>query len=115
MQQLPLAGAAPNTDAMNNAGGTDAASLAGAGLPNAGFAADGGSESLTVSGAMGRTEQNLFDPGEMQDRMTDLREELQKQGGGTGNFTFACATATIQIFGCRGMGPGGFAAGLGGG
>ncbi len=115
MQQLPLAGAGPNTDAMNNAGGTDAASLAGAGLPNAGLAADGGSESLTISGAMGRAEQNLFDPGEMQDRMADLREELQKQGGGSGNFTFGGATANIQIFGGGGMGPGGFGGGLGGG
>src|SRR5260370_27614495 len=69
MQQLPLAGAAPNTDAMNNAGGTDAASLPGAGLPHAGLAAHARRRSLTCSGAIARAEQNLFDPGEMQDRM----------------------------------------------
>ena len=114
MQQLALAGAGAGAEAMTNSGGNDAAALAGAGLPNAGLAADGGSESLTVSGAMGRSEQNLFDPGEMQDRMADLREQLQLQGGGSGTFTLGGVTAKLQILGgggdmgyFGGGGPGG--------
>jgi hypothetical protein len=99
MQQLALTGSAgegtgPSTPSMN-----DAASLSSAGLPNAGLAAEGGNESVTVSGNMARNEEPMFDPGEMQDRMA----EMQRQGGnilngGPGIFTVG--------------GPGG---GLGGG
>jgi hypothetical protein len=79
----------------------DTASLAGAGLPNAGLAAEGGNESVAVSGNMGRSEEPMFDPGEMQDRMA----EMQRQGGnplngGPGNI--------------QGLGGGGFGVGGGG-
>jgi hypothetical protein len=116
MQQLALSGGGDATGTMG--GGNDATSLSAAGLPNAGLAADGGAESVTVSGAMGRAEQNLFDPGEMQDRMNDLREQLQQQGGGSGTINLNGATANFQIFGggpgMGGMGNAGFA-GFGGG
>jgi hypothetical protein len=102
MQQLALSGGGDATGAAMP-GGNDVTSLSAAGLPNAGLAADGGAESVTVGGAMGRTEQNLFDPGEMQDRINDLRDQLQQQGGGSGTITFNGATANIQILG----GPGG--------
>ena len=115
MQQLSLtaggesegAGATPN----------DAASLASAGLPNAGLAAEGNTESVAVSGNMGRAEQNPFDPGEMQDRIADLREELTRQGGGSGTINLNGGTANIQILGGGpgGFGGGGFGGGMGGG
>ncbi len=107
MQQLALSGA-EGGEGGDNAGigaGNDIASL-----PNAGLAAEGGNESVMVSGAMGRAEENLFDPGEMQDRIADLREQLRLQGGGSGTFTFNGATANIQVLG----GGGGFGAGGGG-
>jgi hypothetical protein len=102
MQQLALSGGGDATGAAMP-GGNDVTSLSAAGLPNAGLAADGGAESVTVGGAMGRTEQNPFDPGEMQDRINDLRDQLQQQGGGSGTINFNGATANIQILG----GPGG--------
>ncbi|HEY6307067.1 MAG TPA: TonB-dependent receptor [Candidatus Angelobacter sp.] len=87
----------------------DAASLASAGLPNAGLAAEGGNESVAVSGNMGRTQEPMFDPGEMQDRMA----EMQRQGGnalngGNGNFQ------TLGGPGGGGFGGGGGAFGGGG-
>src|SRR5258708_3119525 len=89
---------------------------AGAGLPNAGLGADGSNESVAISGAQGRTEQNLFDPGEMQDRIADLRDQLQQQGGGSGTINMGGATANIQMLGGGGgFGGGGFGGGGGGG
>ena len=110
MQQLALSG--NGGDGAAGGPSNDPASLAGAGLPNAGLAADGGNESVAVSGAMGRAEQNLFDPGEMQDRISDVREQLQLQGGGSGTVTVNGGTANIQILG---GGMGGDAAFGGGG
>ena len=78
----------------------DTASLASAGLPNAGLAGES-NESVAVSGGMGRTEQNPFDPSEMQDRMSELRDQMQQQGG----------SGPIILSGAGGMGGGG----LGGG
>src|SRR6185312_5418878 len=80
----------------------DASALAGAGLPNAGLAAEGNTESVAISGAQGRAEENMFDPGEMQDRMAELRDQMAIQGGGAGNF---------QIMGGGGFGGGGFGGG----
>jgi hypothetical protein len=122
-QQVASAGARPGMQqlALSSGGGEGAdnagmpvsnniTSLASAGLPNAGLAMEGGNESVAVSGAMGRTEQNLFDPGEMQDRIADLREQ---QGGGNG--TINGATPNIQILGGGGgFGGGGFGGGGGG-
>src|SRR5579859_23180 len=107
MQQLALSGGG-DPGGMAAGGNPDAASLAG--LPNAGLAADGGNESVAISGAQGRAEQNMFDPGEMQDRMADLRDQLSRQGGGSGTISLGGATANIQMMG------GGFggAGGLGG-
>lgn len=101
MQQLALSGAGGGSGDVGG-GNTDAASLASAGLPNAGLAAEGGNESVAISGAQGQTEENMFDPGEMQDRMADMREQLAFQGGGAGNF---------QIIGGGGFGGGGFGGG----
>jgi outer membrane receptor protein involved in Fe transport len=83
MQQLSLAGG--GTDLGNVAtGNTDVASLTSAGLPNAGLAADAGNESVAINGAQGRSEMNMFDPGEMQDRLADMRDQAARQGGGGG-------------------------------
>jgi hypothetical protein len=115
MQRLALSGL--GADSPLGSMPADPAALAGAGLPNAGLATEGGNESVAVSGAMGRAEQNLFDPGEMQDRISDLREQLQLQGGGNGTVTMNGGTVNLQILG---GGPGmggdaGFAGGGGGG
>jgi hypothetical protein len=111
MQQLALSGGGSDLGGGASAG-TDAASLAGAGLPNAGLAADGGNESVAVSGAQGRAEQNMFDPGEMQDRIADLREQLGRPGGGSGTISMNGGTANIQIVGGGGgFGGGGFGGG----
>ena len=107
MQQLALSGGS-DPGGMAAGGNPDAASLAGAGLPNAGLAADGGNESVAISGAQGRAEQNMFDPGEMQDRLSDLRDQLGRQGGGSGTISLGGATANIQMMGGGGFGGGGF-------
>lgn len=104
LQQLSLS--AGEFSGANSSGG-DTASLASAGLPNAGLAAEGNTESVAVSGAMGRSEQPTFDPGEMQDRIADMRDQMARQGGG-GNMVF-------QSFNGGGFGGGGFALGGGGG
>ena len=96
VQQLALSSSGADIGG-GAAGGTDAASLAGAGLPNAGLGADSGNESVAISGAQGRAEQNMFDPGEMQDRMADLRDQSRQGGGG----------------GILSMGGGGFGGGAG--
>src|SRR4029077_10939729 len=107
MQQLALSGGG-DPGGLAAGGNPDAASLAGAGLPNAGLAADGGNESVAISGAQGRAEQNMFDPGEMQDRMADLRDQLSRQGGGSGTISLGGANANIQMMGGGGFGGGGF-------
>lgn len=118
MQQLSVSSNADETGGSSMAGG-DPASIAGSGLPNAGLAAEG-NESVAVSGTMGRSEQNLYDPNEMQDRMADLRDQMQQQGGGSGTINFNGGTANIQIlgggggFGGGGFGGGGFGGGGGG-
>jgi trimeric autotransporter adhesin len=124
MQQLALSGGG---DAGSAAGGiaaggsmaggsVDAASLAGSGLPNAGLASEAGNESVAIAGAQGRAEQNMFDPGEMQDRLSDLRDQLSRQGGGSGSISLGGATANIQMMGGPGgFGGGGFGGGGGGG
>jgi hypothetical protein len=109
MQQLALSGGG---DTGGPAAGGDPAALTGAGLPNVGLAAEGGNESVAISGAQGRAEQNTFDPGEMQDRIADLRDQLGRQGGGSGTISLGGATANIQMMGGGGFGGG---AGFGGG
>jgi len=106
MQQLALSGGA-DMGAAGAPAGNDAASLSSAGLPNAGLAADGGNESVAIAGAQGRTEQNMFDPGEMQDRIADLRDQLSRQGGGNGTINFNGGSANFQILGGGGGGFGG--------
>src|SRR6476646_11763771 len=113
MQQLALSGGG-DPGGLAAGGNTDAASLAGAGLPNAGLAADGGNESVAISGAQGRSEQNMFDPGEMQDRLADLRDQLGRQGGGSGTMPLGGAPAKTRRMGGGGFGGGGFG-GAGGG
>src|SRR6185312_7519124 len=91
-------------------GTLDASALAGAGLPNAGLAAEGNTESVAISGEQGRAAENMFDPGEMQDRIADVRDQLRLQGGGSGTVTLNGATANFQILG-GGFGAGGFGGG----
>jgi hypothetical protein len=109
MQQLALSGGGGDAGGAASGGGGDAASLAGAGLPNVGLAADGGNESVAVTGAQGRVEQNLFDPGEMQDRMNDLRDQTGRQGGGSGAISLGGGNSSFQMggggFGGGGAGP----------
>ncbi|MGC2695186.1 MAG: TonB-dependent receptor [Candidatus Angelobacter sp.] len=114
MQQLALSGGGGDSGGGPAGAGVDTASLAGAGLPNAGLAAEGGNESVAISGAQGRSEQNMFDPGEMQDRLSDLRDQLSRQGGGSGAISLGGATANIQMIGGGGgFGGGGFGGGGG--
>ncbi|HEY6274431.1 MAG TPA: TonB-dependent receptor [Terriglobales bacterium] len=80
MQPLPLAAGGGEAENSGMAATIDSAALAGAGLPNAGLALES-NESVAVGGTMGRTDQNPFDPGEMQDRLSDLRTQMQQQGG----------------------------------
>lgn len=81
LQQLSLSGG----DLMGSSGANlDISSLASSGLPNAGLAAEGSTESVAVSGAMGRNEMPMFDPGEMQDRIADMRDQMARQGGAGG-------------------------------
>jgi hypothetical protein len=107
MQQLALSsgadGAGPAMPSLN-----DPSSLANAGLPNAGLAAEGGNESVTVSGNNARSEEPMFDPGEMQGRM----EEMQRQGGnvlngGPGVFMIAGGPGGMGNVGFAGGGFGG--------
>ena len=107
MQQLALSGGGADSGGAS-AGAGDASSLVGAGLPNAGLAADGGNESVAITGAQGRAEQNLFDPGEMQDRMNDLREQSGRQGGG---ISPGGGNGVFQMGGGGGFGGGGFGGG----
>jgi hypothetical protein len=100
LQQLALS--AGGMGGAMASGGNDMSSAASAGLPNAGLAAEGTNESVAVSGAMGRNEQPTFDPGEMQDRIADMRDQMARQGGGQ---------TTFQSF--NGGGPGGFGGGGG--
>src|SRR5215467_8956092 len=80
LQQLSLSG----SDTGGTSGSMDVNALAGAGLPNAGLAAEGNTESVAVSGAMGRSDMPMFDPGEMQDRIAELRDQMARQGGAGG-------------------------------
>src|SRR5947208_10443474 len=98
LQQLALSGGGDGVAAPS----VDTASLAGSGLPNAGLAAEGNTESVAVSGAMGRNDQPTFDPGEMQERMVELRDQMLRQGGGNGN------VFTQSLGGGGGFGGGGF-------
>ena len=110
MQQLSLSSGGDFGGA--GSAGNDPASLAGAGLPNAGLAAEGGNESVAISGTQGRAQQDMFDPGEMQDRIADLRDQLSRQGGGSGMISLGGGTANVQMFGGGGgFGGGGFGGG----
>jgi hypothetical protein len=79
MQRLSLA--AGDGAGTSGAASADSSAITSAGLPNAGLAAEGNTESVAVSGAMGRTEQPTFDPGEMQDRIAEMRDQGARQGG----------------------------------
>jgi trimeric autotransporter adhesin len=111
MQRLQLSGRGDQGGDAAGGGSADTSSLASAGLPNAGLAAEGSNESVAVSGNMGRNEQQAMDPGEMQDRLADLRDQLTRQGGGTGSVDMGGGrTGNLQILG----GGGGFGGGGGG-
>jgi hypothetical protein len=111
MQQLALSGGGGDIGGAAGGGGSDASSLAGSGLPNAGLATDGGNESVAITGAQGRAEQNLFDPGEMQDRMNDLRDQSGRQGGGSGVISLGGGNSGFQMGGGGAFGGGGFGGG----
>jgi len=112
MQPLSLAGG--GTDLSNVAtGNTDVSSLTSAGLPNAGLAADAGNESVAINGTQGRSEMNMFDPGEMQDRLNDMRDQAGRQGGG-GGISLGGGPGVFQIGG-GGFGGGPMTVMMGGG
>src|SRR5690349_7164232 len=74
------------------------------GLPLNGAGADAPTESVSVSGAMGQAQNFGMNPDELEDRIQEMRERMQREGGGSGNMVF--------------VGPGegpGFGGGLGGG
>lgn len=98
VQQLSLSGGdlGGGTGSLN----IDTTALASAGLPNAGLAAEGGTESVAVSGNMGRNEMPTFDPGEMQDRIAEMRDQMARQGNIGG-----------QVMNFIGGGPEGFGGG----
>ena len=112
LQQLSLSG--------NDAEGglpvnTDAASLASAGLPNAGLAA-GNTESVAVTGNMGRNDMPSFDPGEIEDRIAQMRDQIAREGGGGGVMSFVGGGGGGGFGGgpmvfVMGGGPGGFGGG----
>ncbi len=81
MQRLSLSGG--DAAGAEPSGGADAPSIANSGLPNAGLA-EGSTESIAVSGAMGRNDLPTIDPGEMQDRINELRDS--GRGGNFGGF-----------------------------
>lgn len=118
LQQLSLTGG----DASGTAGSfnADVTSLSNAGLPNAGLAAEGGTESVAVSGAMGRNELPTFDPGEMQDRIAEMRDQMARQGNGGQAMNFIGGGGPEgfgggpMVFMMGGGGPGGFGGGGGG-
>jgi hypothetical protein len=110
MQRLSLA--AGDGAATPGAASADSSSLAGSGLPNAGLAAEGNTESVAVSGAMGRSEQPTFDPGEIQDRIAEMRD----QSGRGANFQGGGGPMIVMMGGGPGGGfggPGGFGGGRG--
>lgn len=106
MQQLSLAGGGTDLGSVAT-GNTDVASLTSAGLPNAGLAADAGNESVAINGTQGRSEMNMYDPGEMQDRLNDMRDQAGRQGGGAGGISLGGGPGVFQ------MGGGGFGGGGG--
>ncbi len=112
VQRLSLAAGDGAGTGTPGAASADPSSLAGSGLPNAGLAAEGNTESVTVSGAMGRSEQPTFDPGEIQDRIAEMRD----QSGRGGNFQGGGGPMVIMMGGGGGGGfggPGGFGGGRG--
>ena len=104
MQQLSLAGGdlGGATPAGNDPGPASSAAL-----PNSGLAMEGSNESVAVSGAMGRNDQPTFDPGEMQDRLSDMRDQLSRQGGGSGTVNMGGMIGNIQMMGGGNAGFGG--------
>lgn len=117
LQQLSLSGG--DTGGASGPVNADVTALAGAGLPNAGLAAEGGTESVAVAGAMGRNEMPTFDPGEMQDRMAEMRDQMARQGNAGGVQVFNSFGGGEgfgggpMIFMMGGGGPGGFGGGRG--
>lgn len=110
MQQLQLNRGA-DASAFSGAAVNDLSALSNSGLPNAGLAADGSNESVAISGAQGRAEQNVLDPGDIQDRIAE-RDQMGQGGGG-----FNGGAGGVQVFsGGGGFGGGGFGGGgFGGG
>ena len=58
------------------------------GLPLNGAGADAPTESVSVSGAMGQAQNFGMNPDELEDRIQEMRERMQRDGGGDGNMVF---------------------------
>lgn len=71
-------GGIPNTDTSGQTGG----------LPLNGAGADAPTESVSVSGAMGQAQNFGMNPDELEDRIQEIRERIQAEGGGGGNMVF---------------------------
>ncbi len=58
------------------------------GLPLNGAGADAPTESVSVSGAMGQAQNFGMNPDELEDRIHEIRERMQREGGNNGNMVF---------------------------
>ena len=84
-------------------GGSDTATQAGNGLPLSGAGTDAPTESVSINGAMGQAQNFGMNVDEIQDRIQEMKDRMQREGPGAGG---------PMIFG-PGEGGGGFGGGPG--
>ena len=89
--------------ATGNLGGNADLSQGANGLPLSGAGADAPTESVSVTGTMGQAQNFGMNPDELQDRIQEMRERFQREGGAGGGMVL------------MGPGEGGFGGGFGGG
>lgn len=78
------------------------------GLPMNGAGADAPTESVSVAGAMGQAQNFGMNPDELEDRIQEIRERIQQEGGaGGGNLVFAGPGEGGGLAGGPRGGPGG--------
>src|SRR5437868_12597566 len=81
MQSLPVT----ESDASAGGGTTfDSSTQMASGLPLNGAGSDAPTESVSISGAMGQAQNFGMNPDELQDRIEELRDRMQREGGGGG-------------------------------
>ena len=117
-QNLALSGNLAATAGENLGGGTggfSANSTDASGMPMNGFGADSATESVSISGAQGRT-QNFGNGSEqeLEDRVQEFRDRMQREGGNLQMPGQTLGQGTTGAGGAPGGGPGG-GGGFGGG